>query len=481
MKERKLEYFLRMMPQSDIDAFSDRLDSSSRKRFRILGFLLTLILSGMRDNEQIYARIYPKKCYTEKQMRNLRSALFAKLTDFLCEKELNLSLKKELLLPQAMNRLGTTRYFPSVMQKLESGGKQACKSVRQLEYLADLKFESLKYQNSFGGNKSYDLPEVIDRYEEAFAARTLYFALANHSYRNRMKASGPNHSTLLPAVLRQIEQGAFAGSLMVQIYYSLFQLQKYPENPVFFEQVKSTLSHSGQLFAKADVKEIYRLALNHCASAVNRGMSIYLKEYFHLCAEMLDRDLFVEDGRISPWQFKSLVTIAIRLGHFQWTRDFMRDYAALMTDRYSRNCLNYCHGLLAFYRADFTRAEALMNDVLQGIDDPFLGIDARSYLLRIYYETDDESGMDAMCTSFRLFLRRHRKIDEKRLKNHLEFIRFFRRLVSLGPDDEHRAGVLYDEIVSTPYHASRDWLMEKLALFLPKEISDPPAGKSENL
>lgn len=481
MKERKLEYFLQIMDKSDIESLLEELGNSSRKRFRVLGRLLALIIDGMRDNQQIYARLYPQKAYSEKQIRNLRSALFQNLTDFLASQELNLSLKKDLLLPRSLNRIGATKYFPSLMKKLESQGQQAPLSVEHMQYLADLKFESLKYQNSFRGNRHYDLPEVIDRYEEAFAARTLYLALANHSYRNRLSDKKARQSVLLPAVIRQIEQGAFAGSLLVQVYYSLYLLKEHPENPIYYEQVKSALSQKGLLITKEDLKEIYLIALNHTIMAVNQGQSQYLHETFHLYVEMLGRDLIIENGRMGPWQFKSLVTISLRLGHFQWTKDFIQEYARYLTDHFSKNCLSYCNGLLAFYLSDFSQAEIHMNQVLQGIDDPFFGMDARSYLLRIYYETSDEMGMDAMCTSFRLFLRRHRKVGESRLQNYLEFIRFFRRLMSLGPGDEHRAQVLYDEILNTPYNASREWLIEKLMLFLPTKNSGLPIGKPETL
>ena len=45
---------------------------------------------------------------------------------------------------------------------------------------------------------------------------------------------------------------------------------------------------------------------------------------------------------------------------------------------------------------------------------------------------------------------------------YLEFIRLYRRLVSLEPTGIQKAKKLQQEVLETPFYANRDWLLEKL-------------------
>ena len=122
----------------------------------------------------------------------------------------------------------------------------------------------------------------------------------------------------------------------------------------------------------------------------------------------------------------------------------------------------FCKGLLYFHSQDLPNAEKQMHLALMHPKDPFLDLDARGYLLCIYYETGNFTGMESLSNSFRLLLRRHKKLSPDRLENYQAFLRFFKRLAGLPPGKTKRAAKLRSEIIDSPYWAGKDWLLKKL-------------------
>lgn len=463
MKVAKLEYLLQKVPGDELDLFSSGLINSKKKRKVRLGKLLALLCEGISDKEEIYAELYPDKPYSEKQVRNLKSELFLLLTDFLAVRSFMKSPEKKLFVAQAMNQIQATLCYPAVMEKYARQDNSVGLSLEQAELQNRLKSEELNYLSAIKGRKELPLHELIESSEEAFVARVLYYASAHleaQQLYQREKTKPPIRSW--DFILGQLNQGAWESSDLVQVHYALFKLVKFPEEEAHFKRLKFILTTSGHLFEQGMAREIYTAALNHCVRIRNRGDSKILQEIFHLYNEMLDRNLLVEKEQMDAWSFKTIVSCAIKLGKFHWTRTFMEEYGKYVSENFRQNLLTYCRGVLEFHEGDFSSAESRMNQVLESYNDPFFGLDSRAYLLRIHFELGDVTGMEAMVNSFRQFLRRHKHLSAERLKNYQEFIRFFRRLITLPLDKPNRVARLKEEIQASTHQAGRDWLLEKI-------------------
>lgn len=444
-------------------AFRKEFTNSRKKRDQILGNLIPLLVENALDNENIYHQLYPEKPFSEKQYRNLRSELFQRLTDFLAIQSFMASPEKKLFLARTMNQMQATRHFPAIIEKYSRQEDGIALSLEGKDLNNRLKAEIIHHQVAVHGRKSISLNDLILSSEEAFVARILYYALAHFEVQHMYDNPETEPPLLLwDGIIQQLEAGAWGDSKLIQVYYALFKLVKSPGEAAHYLGVKKILTAYGHFFEKTEAKEMYTVALNYCVKVMNSGESSFTGETFHLYKEMLDRSLLITENGIEAWHFKSIATLAINLGDFSWTKDFMDKYARYLSPQFRSNSLFYCKGVLDFHTKDYRNAELHMNEVLQDYNDPFFGLDARAYLLKIYYETGNVTGMDALANSFRLFLRRHQHLSTDRLQNYHEFIRFFRRLVALPKGKLSRAEKLKKEISSSPYHAGREWLLEKL-------------------
>ncbi|MCB9230771.1 MAG: tetratricopeptide repeat protein [Bacteroidia bacterium] len=467
MSVTKLTYFLERLSQEERDDFRGNLVRKPGKRDEILSQLVEILMEGEAENEEIYAQLYPDREYSEKQMRNLRSELFSRLTDYLSNRLFEESTEKVLFVARVLNQLKVVQHFPAVVEKYMRREENDTLSLERADLNNRLKEEFLEYQISIQGRKGLPLNELMEGTEEAFVARVLYQAIAyQESVRIYPGFAAEPPLILLDSILEKLREGAWQHSRLVGIYYGLYQLVTEPEKVEGFFRVKEMLGAYGGLIEKREAFHIYTAVLNYLARRRNSGYEEVFPEIFLLYQEMLNRGLLLEDNVFNAWHFKSIVSTAIRLEKFAWALDFIQIYGPQLSAQFQANTVNYSRGMIAYYQNRFEEAETLMNKVLEDFSDPFFGLDARSYLLRIYYETGNVTGQDALLNSFRLFLTRHQDLLPDRLENYKEFIRFFRRLVALPPDKPGRAEKLRQEILDSPRQAGRDWLLQKLERFL---------------
>lgn len=469
MSESKLEYFLGLLPDSERLLFQSRLSESRRKKDQTLGKMLSLFSKGVVDNQQVYKKLYPGKPYSDKQVRNLRSVLFGKLTDFMALRHFESSPEHKLFTVMAMNELHPKQHFSSLLEKSLEEQKAAPLSLDQADLYNRFFAQSLIHQVNTKGRKGLPLHSLIQHTEESFVARILYYALAHAEAQQMWEAeSSPPPVALWSGILERLQAGDWADSILIQMYFALYKLVNEPNQPEHYLAVKDRLTQNGERFGIEEAQRMYTIARNHCIRTLNKGNQAFLTEVFHVFSEMADRNLLLNADGIAPWPFKTIVTCAVRLGRFEWASEFMEAYKGDLPPAYQENLLEYCAGMMAFHQGDYTLAERKMNKVLAEYTDPFFGLDARTYLLRVHYETGNFTSMEALMNSFRLFLKRNSQISEFRLKNYQEFIRFYRRLVVVNPNKINLIEKLYADILNSPYHAGRAWLLEKLAAYLPK-------------
>ena len=469
MSKTKLDYFLGKMSSSDLKRFEAQLSQSSLKKDQALGKLLNLLKKKKKDPEYLYAQLYPGKAFSRKQIGNLKSELFGRLTDFLAIELFESSPEKSLFVAAAMNRMGATRHFPAILEKYIQQEKERAVSLEQMALNNRLENETLIYQLSKEGRRELPMESLITNIEETFVAQTLYLAIAHSEAQglwNEEKAKPP--IALWEPVIKKLERGEWAESRIIQIYYGLYKLATHPEDPAHYKAVKSLLTDYGDQFDREEAQRMYTPVQNYCIRTLNQGNSAFLAEFLDVFQEMRDRGLLLVDGGIDGWLYKTIVSVGARTGRFEWTHGFIEEYKEHLIDDSRDQLILYCQGVLAFFTRNFELAESKMYKVLEDFSDPFFGLDARSYLLRIYYESGNFTSMDALLNSFRLLLKRYKQLSPPRLNNYKEFIRFFRRLVRMDPNKGHLGAKLRRDILESPYNASRDWLLEKVEEMYPQ-------------
>ncbi|MBK9108077.1 MAG: hypothetical protein IPM92_06735 [Saprospiraceae bacterium] len=77
----------------------------------------------------------------------------------------------------------------------------------------------------------------------------------------------------------------------------------------------------------------------------------------------LKTDVILVNGEISPWSFKNIITLALRLGKYNWVENFISDYGPRISNIYRENAVNYNSASLFFYLKAYNKAIPLLQIV----------------------------------------------------------------------------------------------------------------------
>jgi hypothetical protein len=243
----------------------------------------------------------------------------------------------------------------------------------------------------------------------------------------------------------------------VAIYYHSYMSLK--TNKVeHFDALKRLLRESWTYLSINEGREIYLVAINFCIRRINANETQYLDEYFDLMQSGLENKRLFENGVLSKFTYKNIVTAAIKLEKWDWVRAFIDEYKGFLPPKDRDMSHNFNLAVYYFRTGNFKDAMPLLQQVDFG--DTYTNLSARSMLLRIYYDTDELDALSSLLDSFQTFINRVKDINYLK-ENYSNLIKIVRKMLRLGFLNAENKGDLLAEIKQLQYLAERDWLIEK--------------------
>jgi hypothetical protein len=471
MRETKLGHHLLLLSERDRKDFARFLDSpyfneqpNSAALFAVLDQHILRYKHRDLTEPEVFALLFPARPFDQNKLRKECTALLKLLLQFLAQQAYQLdAAHQSYYLLQQLYALGEDDYFPFHFQDIQAELQAAAsKDGAYYDHQMAVGVTRFRFDLRHADRKSsVDLNELIDHAELAYCIKKmeLLYAALNHG-RVVAQAKEIHDPQFLDLVGRRLPHLP----IQTQMYYHLFCCTIDPQAIQNYHAFRSLLFQS-------DLKgeyllDMYTAAVNYCVRKSNAGNQENLIEIFGLYQEMLAQNLLTIKGVFPSPQFKNMVVIAGRLNEFDWIRSFMAKNSDLLPDETKSITIDFCLGVLCFMEGDLKRAEPAFNRVLDNFEDVFFGLDARGYLLRIYYETGNMIGLESLIDSFRMFLKRSRDLSAERKVAYGEFIRFVRRLVRTSPHDDLALRKLQDEIRLGAKVPVTGWLLEKVAQLL---------------
>lgn len=275
---------------------------------------------------------------------------------------------------------------------------------------------------------------------------------------------------LMPEIIAQLshDNHPYRKVPIIEVYFRIYQALAQPENPYLYEKMVETLEESRVFFSRQEARGMYKYAQNYCIRKINQGDALYEERLFQLYQQLLQNQLILLEGKLAHTDYKNIITLGLKLKAFDWVRTFIENYAAILMEPHSKNALNY--GRAAYYAETGETKEAIR--LLNQIDysDIYYQISARLLLVHIYYGNGDTDSLFYQIASFKQFLNRNKEIEISKRKNHLQFLRFARKLARLKEKRQYTAPEklrlpmqeVRDQLQQTESIVQRSWLMEKL-------------------
>lgn len=250
---------------------------------------------------------------------------------------------------------------------------------------------------------------------------------------------------------------------LIQLYHLLYLGLAHPEDPENYQNLRSLFSNCQTELHREVRTELYIGMSNICISRLNQGQLSYRRELFGIYKEMLQNNLLRDqEGKLSPFHFKNIVSLGSKLREFDWVESFIEKFENQLASYPDPVAKDYNTAVLLFYRGNYSDGIPLFQKVIRSQEDAFYKLDARAYLLMSAYESNEVDIMESLVGSSRKFIDRMETISPERLENYRRFVSHFRKLRNLSPDTQKGKAKLREQVKNSGQGPGMEWLLEKL-------------------
>jgi len=411
------------------------------------------------DKATVFPLIFPDEEYDDAKMRQVMHFLLKAVEEFLTYQELMTDdAQAHIALSRVYRKRKLNKLFKKNIRTLGKLQKKAPFRNREFfnkEYL--IQQENYAYLSEFK-RVELNLQEVSDTLDLTFLAdklRQSVFMLSHQTvYKNEYDIG------LLDEVLAYLENKPKLLEIpAIAMYYFGYKALTNKQEEQYFNKLKSQLIENAHFFPHSEIRDIYLMAINYCIGRMNAGDSAFIREAFELYQPGYERKILIENEQVSRLTFLNSVTIALRLGEFEWAEQFIENYQHYLEERYRESFVRFSLARLNFERKNYDEAMRLLVQV--EFDDILFNLNARTMLLKMYYEQDEFDALDSLLGSTNTYLQR-KKVMGYHKSNYKNIIRFTKKLTRINPFEKTEREKLYKEIEAANPLTEKSWLLEQL-------------------
>jgi len=481
MQNTKMIKLLKSLSSSELRKFIEFVHSPIyNKQPRLMKFIAILSEEApeyngeLADKKNIFPLLFPKEKYEEQKINNLISYLVKLLEEFMCWQRYSNQtvLRKQYLLSELRER-NLNKYFQSLLLEMKTDLENAL--YREPDYYHQFYLLEREADNFFLKNENREYNESLQKKADYFDLYYLAEKLkACCEMINRKNIITADYKIkMLEEVISYVNKNKeeFEHTPIIRIYNQILLTLIEEEKEIHFITLKDILQDNIYRFPKEQIRQMYDYALNYCIKKLNKGNNDYLAEAFDLYNLLLDREIIFEEGQLSQWDYKNIVSVALRLEAFDWTKKFIKTYKEKIVAEFRENA--YTYNLASFYYStkDFGSAIKLLQQV--EFTDVFYHLGAKSMLLKIYYDLRKTESFYSLVDTFNIYLKRNKLISSYQREVYTNMVKFTKKVFDLRLKtatkkyalEEEEIEKLKEEIQYDKKISNLKWLLEKIEEF----------------
>lgn len=409
------------------------------------------------DRYLIWHKAFPKRAFDDNEFRYLNSTLLKLAEQFIGLKEYESSPAQPALdiLTACRNR-DLSKHYRSYLKRLD---RKLERSPFRNEDFYNLRFNTALNSAGYFHRKQtrifdQSLQDAVDYLDEYYLITKLHLTCELINRQNIISAS--YDIRLVDELMEYLQHYNYQEVPAMEIYYRILSLLTQEDTRPHFQRLKDLIREHIGIFPGEEKLAIYANAQNYCIRMIKTGDPDYLQELFELYQTGLEQRILIEDGVLSPWKFKNIVSAGLRLGHFDWVEGIMADYGQYLPDDYRSTAVLYNRANLLYHQGEFSEALRLLNQV--EFSDVYYSLDTRKIMLMIYFQQQATEPLLSLVSSFRLFLRRNKLISDRNRSAYKNFIDLVQLLWRVESGKEMNLDALLGTIRDRQPLVEEEWL-----------------------
>lgn len=206
----------------------------------------------------------------------------------------------------------------------------------------------------------------------------------------------------------------------IAIYFQIYLTLTEPENQGHYQNLATGLRLYAGKLPTSEAYTMYAFAQNYCIKQINRGNPQYLHELFMLYQQLLADGILLDSGFLAPEHYKNITTVGLRMKAFDWVTEFLETYKDKLPPESSENAYNYNLSVLYYEKGQYRDAMKLLQQV--DFSDVYYHLGAKSILLKVFFEMQDDDSLKYHILAFKAFLKRNRRISSFHYEGHLNLL-----------------------------------------------------------
>jgi hypothetical protein len=180
----------------------------------------------------------------------------------------------------------------------------------------------------------------------------------------------------------------------------------------------------------------------------------YVAEALDLYTEGIESGVLIQGGHLSPWHFKNVIKLGLRLRKYEWTESFILRNNTLLAPEFRNDALYYNLAELYYYTSRYD--EAMLQLLKVEFTDVHYNIGAKVILAKIYYETEALDALESLLHAFKTYLHRNKLIAEDLRRTYLNFISVLWQIIRSTPE---KRPAIHENVEKMHMLAEKNWLL----------------------
>ena len=416
-----------------------------------------------------FEAVFPKEKFSEQHIYTLISNLLELMNGFLAQIEFEKSqLTQKRFTMAALRKLKEQRQWQSVKKQYE------ILRLKEIENNAGSLLESKLFYDEVDANfiskqlreSDPNLQQSSDMLDRYYFAEKLKSACDIISRNIVIKVAYISFELdeILKIIDRNIEKLSEWPAILV--YRNILELLK---NDAGYHKTIAVIKQYKDNFSADELKTQFDYTINFVIRKLNSGEPEWYRAFLELHRYLLQNGILLRDGKLPEWDFKNIVTVALRANETDWVEQFINEYKNSLPENVRENA--YLYNMAAFYMEAGRHIESMQ--LLQKVEftDESYQLGAKIILLKCYYELGEYEAGISLIQSFKKLIERSKTLSAYRQNSNLNMLKVAAKLFKFQFEFEYsgspkvrriKKAIKVDLDILEPI-ANFDWLNEKFA------------------
>jgi hypothetical protein len=407
------------------------------------------------DKKILFRQLFPQQKYEDKKMRYLFTDYTRLLEDFLVDESLhrNASMKEQIL----RKELAARNCSKSYRTKFQTGIPHQTEDADYFLHQYQAEYTHLDLWTSRQKRKEdQNIEAVIENLDKFYFAKKLELSCAVQNYRNVLAMNYKNN--FRDELVKLIQSHDYRNVPVISVYNQILLTLTEEGHEKHFDKLLEIILRHEHKFSLQQLREIYQYAMNYCIKKINKGSPGYFKTLFELYKIILPKKILLHEKFLPQFDYKNIVTIALRMKELAWAKKFIEEYKPLLRKEDRENAYTYNLAHWHFHNRDYSKTLSLFQHVK--FTDVYYQLDTRSIVLKTYFEQDDADAFFYHASAFRTYIRRNKLVSDYQRTSYRNFIKYTGQLIRANGNSK-KISAIKKEMEEKKQVADMNWLLQK--------------------